>query len=370
MTETHILDPKGEVTIVLKTPNAPLAQIPRPPETKPAGDATSDMASNVISPSSSPDAAVATPSADLPSDLEIQDDNTSSDKADEVRFIVSASHLILASPVFRHALTGEWIESQELRRQGTAEIEASGWDTEAFLILLRIIHCKPYDLPKEVSLETLAKLALIADYYDCVKLVQWYADAWISKVLPFRACFSIHEDGMRDMIIRLWVAWVFDVAEEFTSYSSYIMENAKYPITSLGLPIPAGILERLNRNRELAITYVLTNIEDKQSEILRTKDRCTLACRSMTLGALSIFMHEKQALTSAPPYAGISMGDLSRSARSLKLGKWREYIESDSPRFRWHECNYSNFAMIFLRLPCTSKGLDIINFKGWYVHLC
>ncbi|KAL4900450.1 hypothetical protein BDW74DRAFT_182783 [Aspergillus multicolor] len=242
MTETHILDPIGEVTIVLTDPNAPLALLPRTPEAETANDAKREPASDITFLSSTIDDKVMKPS-DSVRETETQGDNTSSsENPNEVRFKVSAAHLTLASSVFRHALTGDWVEGSELRTRGTAEIEATGWDTEAFLILLRIVHCKPYDLPKEVSLETLAKLALIADYYDCVKLVQWYADAWISKVASRGSSTNTHEEELRDKIIRLWIAWVFDVAKDFTSHSSCIMHSAKEPITSLGLPLPAAII--------------------------------------------------------------------------------------------------------------------------------
>ena len=71
---------------------------------------------------------------------------------------VSAKHLMFASPVFKKSAFLE---------QGCVEITADSWDLEALLILLRIIHCQLYYVPKQMSFELLAKATVIADYYEC-----------------------------------------------------------------------------------------------------------------------------------------------------------------------------------------------------------
>jgi hypothetical protein len=58
----------------------------------------------------------------------------------DVRIQVSAKHLMLASPVFKKALTGKWKEGSTFVGTGSVEITTEGWDVEAFLILLRILH--------------------------------------------------------------------------------------------------------------------------------------------------------------------------------------------------------------------------------------
>lgn len=71
----------------------------------------------------------------------------------DVRIQVSAKHLMLASPVFKKALTGKWKEGSTFVGTGSVVITTEGWDVEAFLILLRILLCQHHKLPKRVSLE-------------------------------------------------------------------------------------------------------------------------------------------------------------------------------------------------------------------------
>ena len=94
------------------------------------------------------------------------------------RIQASAKHLILSSSVFKKTLTGEWKEGFHLLRKGSVEITTS-WDLDAFLILMRILHCQPQDLLQQISLELLAKVAVLADYYKCQAVVQFFADKWI-----------------------------------------------------------------------------------------------------------------------------------------------------------------------------------------------
>lgn len=80
------------------------------------------------------------------------------------RIQVSAKHLALASSVFKKILTGGWKESITYLQKGSVEITAGSWDIEALLIILRIIHCQSYGVPRKLTLEMLAKVAVLADY--------------------------------------------------------------------------------------------------------------------------------------------------------------------------------------------------------------
>jgi hypothetical protein len=76
---------------------------------------------------------------------------------------------MLASPVFKSMLTGSLNESVSFSKlqKGSIEITAESWDIDAFLILLRIVHCQFNHVPRKLSLEILAKVAVIADHYEC-----------------------------------------------------------------------------------------------------------------------------------------------------------------------------------------------------------
>lgn len=152
---------------------------------------------------------------------------------------VSAKHLTLASPVFKSMLTGPWTESITCSKlqKGSIEITTESWDTDAFLILLKIIHCQFNQVPRKLSLEMLAKVAVIADYYECKEVVQFFSDTWIvvlEEVYP--------EKYSRDLILRLWIAWFFRLSSQFRTVTSIAMSHTGGLISNLGLPIPKRVI--------------------------------------------------------------------------------------------------------------------------------
>jgi hypothetical protein len=99
------------------------------------------------------------------------------------RVRVSGKHLTFASPVFKIALGSRWSEGPTLANKGPVEISVHNWDLEAFLILLRVMHGRPHDLHKASNLELLAKMAVLADYYDCQDLVGFFVHTFWLKPL-------------------------------------------------------------------------------------------------------------------------------------------------------------------------------------------
>jgi hypothetical protein len=95
-------------------------------------------------------------------------------------------------------------ETVTFLQKGSVEITADSWDTEAFLFLLRIMYCQFMQIPRKMSLEMLAKVAVIADYYECKEVVQFFLDMWIEALddeIPMAYC--------RPLVLWLWVAWFF-----------------------------------------------------------------------------------------------------------------------------------------------------------------
>jgi hypothetical protein len=155
----------------------------------------------------------------------------------DVRIQVSAKHLMLASPVFKKALTGKWKEGSTFVGTGSVEITTEGWDVEAFLILLRILHCQHHKLPKRVSLELAAKIAVLADYYECNDLVGFIRDAWITCLRE-----ELPDTYTRNLILWLWISWYFNMPMKFKKATSIAMSQSKDEINALELPIPARII--------------------------------------------------------------------------------------------------------------------------------
>jgi hypothetical protein len=220
--ESYVIFPDGDMTLVIKNPNEFFANWPTAPSE------CQTMATNTSTKTA--DSAVG-------EEEEIELEIISPPPVTEVRFQVSSAHLILSSPYFRSSLTGPWKEAQALRDNQPVEMICPGWDTEAMLIFLQIAHAQPWELPETVETELLAKVAVVADYYGCQRLVQYYAERWIAKVDMQAAV-----EGKRDLALRLWISWFFVHHSNFTVYTSFIIQKAKSTITPLGLPIPSAII--------------------------------------------------------------------------------------------------------------------------------
>ncbi|KAJ0426156.1 hypothetical protein BJY00DRAFT_307658 [Aspergillus carlsbadensis] len=230
---THIIDPNGEVIIVLRNanmrPNTILPKKVQPPRTlksplvegdnqkgddeETTGTDGIGMRENLEHFSTAGEADVAEAAEKQEDVVEQAGDNAlqtekspspTEDRTTEVyRIQVSAKHLILASPVLENLLTGGWRENMTLLEKGSVEVTAESWDLEALLITLRIIHGKTSYVPREITLEMFAKIAMVVDYYECSEAMRIAADLWISKLpqCPSNMC--------RDLVFWIWISWVF-----------------------------------------------------------------------------------------------------------------------------------------------------------------
>ncbi|KAF4200230.1 hypothetical protein CNMCM8927_003677 [Aspergillus lentulus] len=181
-------------------------------------------------------------------------------RGDCFRIQVSAKHLALVSPIFKETLSGRWKEGLRLLKEGSVEIPIRDWDLEAFLILMDIFHCQAQNLPREICLELLAKIAVLADCYQCQPLVRFFAEIWIGHLR--RKIFSTIYS--RDSMLWVWVSWNFGQLFEFEKSTSIAISQSKGLITSLDLPIPAKVIDEMNRRRNDAISAVLSLLAEQR----------------------------------------------------------------------------------------------------------
>ncbi|KAF2032554.1 hypothetical protein EK21DRAFT_87142 [Setomelanomma holmii] len=100
----------------------------------------------------------------------------------ETEYHVSSNHLRLASAKFKRTPSkGSWKECIPSEDDGWYHIPAQDWDEESFLILLNDLHLRSHQLPQSVSLEMLAKIAVLVDYYECGEAVELLTNMWIQK---------------------------------------------------------------------------------------------------------------------------------------------------------------------------------------------
>lgn len=144
---------------------------------------------------------------------------------------------MFASPVFKRLLGGNFKEGTTLSQNGSVKVKAQGWDIDALLIVLYAIHGQYHLIPEKLTIEALAKVAVITDYYLCKKVLYIMAKTWINNLEG-----QVPATCGRDLMIWIWVSWYFRLCPDFELATSRAMSLSEYRINSLGLPIPGNII--------------------------------------------------------------------------------------------------------------------------------
>ncbi|KAI1067993.1 hypothetical protein LB507_004390 [Fusarium sp. FIESC RH6] len=180
---------------------------------------------------------------------------------------VSSSHLKFASRTFRVMLEGPWKEgtsSSEPFRQ----INATGWDALAFVIVLDAIHGRHLEIPDKPTLGLLTRIATVIDYYECHE----------SLVLR------------RETLLCLYIAWVFSDSMMFNKMAKAVFRHSEGLSAIDTYDVPAGgVLERIDKKRQHALQNLLQGLEGVQMALL-TEKKCpeghSSDCLCRTLGGL------------------------------------------------------------------------------------
>lgn len=160
---------------------------------------------------------------------------------DDIHYHVSSRHLVLASPMFEKALnSGGFKESIRNKSDGLYHISTQDWDAEAFLIVMQIVHGRNKQVPRKITLELLAKIAVIEDYYVFGEALEMFKDLWFQNIeqtgVPTTHC--------RDLVLWIWATWVFNVEKQFEQATMVAIKQGKDVISTLGLPLPSRIMGR------------------------------------------------------------------------------------------------------------------------------
>jgi hypothetical protein len=157
----------------------------------------------------------------------------------EIHYYVSSRHLTLASSRFDSMLTkGKWTEGVPDSNDGRYHISAEDWDVEALLLLLNVLHHRNRQVPRSLSLEMLAKIAVLIDYYDCAEAVELCIERWIEHI---RKTSPVPSGFCRDLILWMCIAWVLRMPNEFTQTTAIAVRQVERELLTLGLPITACV---------------------------------------------------------------------------------------------------------------------------------
>ncbi|KAJ5667185.1 hypothetical protein N7507_003049 [Penicillium longicatenatum] len=273
------------------------------------------------------------------------------------RIQVSAKHLIFASPFFKKILTGGWKESITFFQKGSVEITAETWDIEALVIVLRAIHGQHHLIPQKLTLEMLAKVAVIADYYECKNALYLLTDMWIMNMEE-----TLSTAGSRDLILWLWIAWFFQLPTQFESSTSIAMSQSADCIDTLGLPIPDSVIGSMNERREEAINSLVVLLHGTRDAFLNSTRGCNFECRSIMFGALTIQMQSSKLLLpkSETPFPGLTYNCLVQKISTFTSPKWSSFYRYNyAHNCSEHYCSDASFESIFEELKGSLEGLKL-----------
>jgi hypothetical protein len=160
----------------------------------------------------------------------------------ELRIKASSKHLALASKHFRNKFAWEGEDTEALQSDGRIHIHLAGHDPKAVTIVMNIIHGRGRRVPKSVDLETLAKIALFVDAFQCYDAVEAYADRWVGRLEN-----SLPSECSRDLVLWIFVAYVFHQPILFKSATRIAVLRSGGPIRDLGLPIREKLISKKYR---------------------------------------------------------------------------------------------------------------------------
>lgn len=150
---------------------------------------------------------------------------------------VSSKHLALASPVFKRMFSGNWHEAHQIRSEGATVIVMDIWDVDAMLIAMNIIHCYAPKVPRKVNLDTLAKIAVIVDYYQCPGVADVFADMWVDHLKA-----DIPKSFGKPVLQWICIALVFRKPTEFLTATQIALALSPGVVQTYGLPIPNRVI--------------------------------------------------------------------------------------------------------------------------------
>ncbi|KJK77033.1 hypothetical protein H634G_07609 [Metarhizium anisopliae BRIP 53293] len=173
------------------------------------------------------------------------DDNGESDKqgtkGNTAKFTerCSSDILRLVSPMLNTSLDRRWVGWKESGpdNQGIRHVELKGFDSVALHYVLNILHHQADLNPERLTVEGLAKMAVIVHHLGCHQAFVPVSKLWAADYqgLP-KSGFS------RDVVLWLLVSTVFAMRPIFDSAATMAIKEATGPLDTLGLPIEERVV--------------------------------------------------------------------------------------------------------------------------------
>jgi len=159
----------------------------------------------------------------------------------DVACVVSSGHMMLASAYFQKRFSGEYYDAVTLRNTGHVTISLDN-DPDTLAILLNIIHGRTRQVPRQVNLDLLSKLAVLVNYYGMLESVELFSDTWIE---------NLKRDGMpkeynEQVLPWLFIFWVFEKRRDFRDMARLVQRECDETLDELVgiIPLPPTMISK------------------------------------------------------------------------------------------------------------------------------
>ncbi|USP76614.1 hypothetical protein yc1106_03888 [Curvularia clavata] len=296
-------------------------------------------------------------------------DSVELDASTAIVYQVSLAHLATASPTFRMELQS--CRKHQKDHDGFSRLECSDWDPEAFEILLNTLHTRYRRVPKQLTLELLAKVAVMVEHYKCWEAFEPISQTWIRHVRVHHPMPSAY---CRELMLWMLIAWVFKLPKEFTKTTTLALQQCtESRIQDMGLVIPPSILQALENRRLRVIEEIIETFnkwidEFSDTYICKVDANLTFECSSILLGALMKQMRNIGILSlrAVAPFDGFSIENVYESVKMLKSPIWETYDEINELYPIKHSCGFQGTIVRDVEhILARVKGLSLNDFLNY-----
>ncbi|KAG2414392.1 hypothetical protein HFD88_003583 [Aspergillus terreus] len=290
MENFHILDPMGDLLVVVKKPSD-LCE-----------DNSLVLDLVTVGEDAIPGYLQYEPSQPSSSD----NDSTSTDPSggecsytECARFLVSSKHLSLGSSYLSLELC---LDENACTKK--MKVPACVQDVYAVWILFSILHCRANNVPRAIDLKMLISITALVQYFDCVEAVQLYAHFWIDRLIwPIIYIRNVHE--------WIWIARIY-------RHDALFAEATRIAIRESTGPLDLTVLDTIETLRQEAIDAIVAKLYDR-IEVVKQGKYCCGECDALILERLIPLLQGHGLYPRpVPPFQGISIDVLVRTVAGLQ----------------------------------------------------
>jgi hypothetical protein len=169
------------------------------------------------------------------------------DESEEVQFLVSSRHMILASRVFKSMLDkNKFHEGRTLHAEGGITIPFPDDDPDAFIVLLNIVHGFTRAVDRAPSLGRLTEIAILVDKYEFHETVEVFAGIWMSNLTDNEDIPCDYSDSA-DVMRWLAISWIFKDNAVFKVMTQIVQRECSERLDDdidERLPIPESVISQ------------------------------------------------------------------------------------------------------------------------------